>query len=309
MTELTTTNAAAYINTIRTSESIEELTQMIKQIDALKVALDSANAFRENAIKYAILEAEALLRVVELGGADKLRGYHKATAKWLAEMPEYERDKYIRMCGEGLTIDQVYKREVGDNLKLEQAINEAAIERENVLDEVKAHGIVDLHYYCDRVKTAIANPQMAQDIIDGTRNALRRAGAVGIGDSSLLYVMPTADNKDEVKKAVMMRYESVIKDLASIKEIATSADIALSYKEFIPALSTTARGENAYLVHLLIAFDRMGILADSGAMYETIEKSDYKVEMDSVARNFQIERDALVMAEYRAIQARKTATA
>lgn len=233
MTELTTTNAAAYINTIRSTESVEELTQMIKQIDALKVALDSANAFRENAIKYAILEAEALLRVVELGGIKKLRAPHKDTAEWLASMSEAERDKYIKMCGEGLTIDQVYKREYGDDLKMRIKLADLNGEREAVIWRVSECGYVDLHDYCQRVRSKAPDYKMANDIIDGTRNALRKAGAVGIGHKSLTYVMPTVDNKEDVYEAVFMRIKSAILDLENVKEIAAAAQIKIVLADFL----------------------------------------------------------------------------
>lgn len=233
MTELTTTNAAAYINTIRMSESIEELTQMIKQIDALKVALDSANAFRENAIKYAILEAEALVRVIELGGTKKLRAPHRDTAEWLASMSEAERDKYINMCGEGLTIDQVYKREFGDELKMRIKLDNLNFERETLIRYVGEYGYVDLHDYCQKVRSTAQDYKLANDIIDGTRNALRKAGAVGIGHKSLTYVMPTVDNKEDVYEAVFMRIKSAILDLESVKEIAAAAQIKIVLADFL----------------------------------------------------------------------------
>ena len=52
---------------IQATVDLSELMEKIRQIKALKVALDACHRFHENAVRYAQLEAAALIRVVELG--------------------------------------------------------------------------------------------------------------------------------------------------------------------------------------------------------------------------------------------------
>lgn len=251
---------------------IAVLLQKIKQIDALKVALESCEKFRENAIRYAKLEAAALMRAVELDGASKLKGYKRKVAEWLFDLEESERAQYIRMCEDGLTIDQVWKREVYDEEKTRRNLGVIYDLREGYIEDAKKEGIVDLSYFAKEARATLPG-SLASDVIDGLRNSLRKAGAVGIGGDTGIYVMPTPQNADKVRDAILQRFESVAADLAKIKEIANAAGLKMNYEDFGVDIYLADRSSKGYLLHVLIALDRIGLIANNDQMYTEFAKS------------------------------------
>lgn len=136
MSSMMSSDLVNMLDSINKSQSIEDAVKILKQIDALKTALESVEMFRSQSVMYARLEAEALIKVVDLGGLNKLRGAHRATANWLAELDDNTREKYISMCLEGLTIDQVYKREVGAPREKLRQIEELKTMREELVAEL-----------------------------------------------------------------------------------------------------------------------------------------------------------------------------
>ena len=86
---------SSLLEQIRHTDELEKLSGFIKQVDALKAALECVGTFRTQSVKYAQLEAETLIRIVTLGGLNNLRGWHKKTAEWLHSLSSEERTKYI----------------------------------------------------------------------------------------------------------------------------------------------------------------------------------------------------------------------
>lgn len=278
--------------------STENILSLIKKIDALKVALQAADTFRAQSVKYAKLEASALVRVSELGGTGKLRGFRRKTAEWLYELSEEERNKYISMCEDGLTIEQVYKREVGNNQALNKKIERIEWEQEDLIDECKETGIVDIKQFSDNVREAFKfeHQSLGRDIIDGTRKRLRNAGAVGIGYEGI-YVMPHSENADGVKKAIALRYESICKDFGRIREIAKASGVKMSYAEFDNG-ANWAFANKPYIIHVLLALARFGLMSDEEDLYDAIERNDMRLELAHVTRNLKISREKFIRIEY-----------
>lgn len=260
---------------------LQELLKKIKQIDALKIALESCDRFRENAIRYARLEAAALIRIGELGGIGNLKGFRQKVADWLFGLPEAEREKYIAMCAEGLTIDQVWKREIYPEEKLSKHIKDIYELREYLVDRVKEKGIITTQTFAEDARKNLPS-KLAEDAIDGLRGALRQAGAVGVGDDSGTYVMPTEERSRDVKNAIMMRFDSAVYDFEKLQKIAKGANVKMSYKEFVPDIYITDRDGQGYLLHFLIALERMGIIADRDEMWLELAKSSCYADVDFV---------------------------
>lgn len=78
--QLASTGIQDMFERIRRISSVDEMLALIKKIDALKIALEAVDTFRQQSIQYAKLEAEALVRVADLDGIGKLRGFHRKTA-------------------------------------------------------------------------------------------------------------------------------------------------------------------------------------------------------------------------------------
>lgn len=295
----TTAGIADMLEQIQTVCSVSDILRLIKNIDALKVALDAADTFRGQAIKYAKLEASALIRAVELGGLNNLRGLHKKTAEWLYGLSESERDKYILMCDDGLTIDQVFKREVGDAQALNRKIQSIELQRDMLIDECKESGIVDMKQFSCNVRDVFKceNRSIGEDIIDGTRNRLRMAGAVGVGGDTGIYVMPCSGNGDEIRKAILLRYESICNDFRSVREIARASRIKMSYKEFNSG-ARFAYHNDPYLINVLLSFIDMGLISDAEDCVAEIDKTSFMDDIEYIKKQFGVSREQYIKAQY-----------
>ena len=257
---------SASLEDIRNCDSLEQLVMWIKQLKAVKQALDAANRFKEMAVRYAQSHAAALIRVVELGGAKNLHGRERKAAEWLSNLSSSERQKYIDMCAEGLTIELVYDREVLTPQKIEDSLKKAREWGDDVLDEVQEKGIVDISQYKDLLRDyTVLDPGTRADIVDGVRHKLRQAGAVGIGEKSGLYIMPNSEKSDEVQQAVMMRMAKIVEDVESIKKICEVSNVKVySFKKVVPYDDLKGWNKKPYMVHLAMMFKSIGVLEKTG---------------------------------------------
>lgn len=218
---------------INDAVDLQTAIEILCRIELLETALKQAKVFKENSIYYAKLHAQALLKVIDLGGENKLprNGYTKRAAMWLYDMIDSERKKYINMCAEGLTIEQVYKREVADAEREQKKNNKLEDLREKVLDECMHKGVVSLDDYKNSVSELLNDRSLEFDVIDGTRGALRKMGAVGVDPTSNIYVMPTPDNEYYVKRSIMTRVKSVYHDILNILALTQRANVKVPFSE------------------------------------------------------------------------------
>lgn len=221
---LITNDITKMLASIEQIVDIDEAILMLKKVDAFKTLLDSMNAFHENAIRYAQLEAFTLLRIVQLGGGKGLKGTHKRTALWLESLTPEEQQKYISMCSEGLTIDQVWRREVGNKEAYEESRRMLSVMRAGIEEKLRDEGIVDISLWYDKVRAYCHDDAEFDDWVDGTRNQLRRRGGVGTGVNTT-YVDPYIADKYQIYRAIVSRICSIQNDMLRLAEIWDSAGI------------------------------------------------------------------------------------
>lgn len=196
---------------INATSTLDEAILLLKKVDLLKHALDAVKQFHDKCIEYAKLEAHALIRVVELSpdkSTPPLKGKHKETAVWLYGMNNAEREKYIAMCADGLTIDQVYYREVKQKENLQRAVEQAYEMRRDLLEELNKAGFVDMREHRTEIRHTLPDYSLASDINDGTRKLLLLNEAVCAGDG--YYVKPQCANGDEAKKAFFIKFANIV---------------------------------------------------------------------------------------------------
>ena len=299
MNSMMSSDLVNMLDSINKSQSIEDAVKIVKQIDALKTALESVEMFRSQSVMYARLEAEALIKVVDLGGLNKLRGAHRATANWLAELDYNTREKYISMCLEGLTIDQVYKREVGAPREKLRQIEELKTMREELIAELTTTGMTDITPYANHARRVFWDDlSTARDLVDGTRNRLRQAGGIGIGDETGVYVIPTKGNQDAIKEAILLRFEGVRADLNNIKEITKASKVKMNCKDFLTGKSWELENDPAF-AHILLWLNTIGLVDD--AVYDKITKADFRREMDHVSRTLKLNRELYIKSLYKGL--------
>ncbi len=229
------TNTEIALDVIRNAKSIDEAVSYVRKIDALKVALESVNRFHSESVKYAILEAEALIKVVALGGILKLGtpcSLRYKTAEWLSSLTSDDAMCFINMCRDGLVIEEIYKREIGDVARKDGRIRNAQKCVKEMESTFAKFGFVDMRQPKQYIRTVLGGYEgLADDVIDGARNSLRRSGAIGAGDG--IYVSPEIEDMRYVKLAMLIRYESILHDLHNLSAIANTAKVKLTFPEIL----------------------------------------------------------------------------
>ena len=284
--------------------------KFLKKVELLKVVLKQEKIFEQNSVNYAKLHMEALIKVVELGGEDQLSrsGYKKRTAVWAANLDDDERLDVIKLIEQGLSIEQIYKREVVEKENEEKRTNKLNRLREKVLDECENNGVVDLEDYKNEVYQITNDEDLALDIIDGTRGALRRMGAVGVQPRSDLYVLPTAENGWYVEKALITRIESVCKDILRIKALVEQTNIKLDFNRVYSTVqdlwdsklhyfdrgmkgttwAATHGGQN-YLVFLMLLLAEIGVVDGNDDFYSDVIIGIHE-QSDELLNSYQVSK-------------------
>lgn len=225
-----TNQANAFLDYLGNVRSEQEMKKVFAQLAALKAALLDADLFRAASVQYAKLEAEALVRAVELndGNPIKLNGqgsvYRAKAALWLYGLSAEERDQMINKCMEGMTIDKVYKAVVysADGEEYKKALNRYV---EKKISELNENGSTNISTYawCNDEEFKKVPKEYMSGIVELTRHRVRGIGAVGLGDQYGTYVLPKAVEKPEAKneiiEAIDCRLESIANDLSYLAEI------------------------------------------------------------------------------------------
>lgn len=207
-------------NELGNLQSEQDVRNMLAKLEVIRDALNAADKFREQSIKFARYEAYALVRAVEISGdASLIKGkYRKLAAEWLASLDESEREEYIAKCNDGKTIDNVYRKLIylpAQRSALGDAVRDC---KKKAREQLRQNGTVNVP---DIVRSQSQNfpKSMVKDITDGVRSAVRDAGGVGIGGNSGIYIDP--DKKSSyVGDAIRTRIEAVSRDIEGIADLA-----------------------------------------------------------------------------------------
>lgn len=84
---------------IRATDQLEDLTEARARIEAVRAWSKVHKEAKAMRLQLLIVEVEALVRIVELGGADTLSYGDREAAEWLAAKTPQERDAVIRQSG------------------------------------------------------------------------------------------------------------------------------------------------------------------------------------------------------------------
>lgn len=215
---------SAIVRAIGAVENELEAKAMLAKLSVLKDALEAADMFRGESVRYARLEAYALVRVVEIcGDARSVKGkWRRLAAEWLAGMAEDERERYVNMCDDGQTIDNIYRLEVAIP-EQRNALSDALLEcKRDARSELKDKGMVSV----PKIVRGYGNKfprSMLAELTDGVRASVRDAGGVGIGDGNGTYILPDKRSR-HVTDAVATRISAVVRDIESIADLASRCE-------------------------------------------------------------------------------------
>lgn len=216
--------ADAFLERVGDSTSESDVKRFLAELEAVKAALNAADRFRAESVKYAVYEAYALVRAFEISGDTHLiKGkYRKLAAEWLAGLSESERTKYIAMCKNGKTIDNVYKSMVYTPAQKDALANVVHTCKAEARNQLRDTGAVSVHSIVKKYQSSFPR-SMVKDITDGVRDAVRHAGGVGLGDGNSTYVDPDKNSR-YVSDAIATRIEAVARDIESIADLAERAE-------------------------------------------------------------------------------------
>ena len=225
------------LDTIKNTDDLDALLKAVTAIkDAEKVYIH-AKMYRDKAIAYAQLEAAALVRVVDLGGVEKLKkGKLRDAAIWLSKMRESERDHYIRMCQNGMTIDNIYWKIVGKDAEKQVYRDFGYEQRDRLIDELKQTGKVDIGDYSTVMYKKLGAKE-GKDIVNGTRIALRDAGGLCIEEGSHVYIKDDSKDKEGIKDCARVRARSIRIDFYRLLEVLQKNKVEIKYEELLGELS------------------------------------------------------------------------
>ena len=231
--DLVTQDSTNLLNQIYDAQSVEQVLSMLKQLKVLKQALEAVDRFHENSVMFARLEAEALLKVFELGGINNLRGYKKKTAEWLSSISQEERAYQISRCSDGATIEAIYRHEHPDDRRpsqKEKADNHVSFCFDEIMEAVEQEKPINLNKFADAVKEADVwrNPTEkvgVGDAVDSIRHKLRDCGYVGVGERSGDYYPAKPEYKEQIAKAINTRVKSIINDVYSLRYIMNNSNV------------------------------------------------------------------------------------
>lgn len=223
---------AMNVDFIREIPDLETAKLFVARLSGYQKALQEADRFYEMSVAFAELEAAALIRVMELtnGRQNVIKGDRGKAAHWIYLMSEDERKKTIQMCKDGLTITQVWKREVKykDGIPLTPKEKKIHARKQEYLEEAEEVGVVDIsnfslgedsHHQIERY--------MWEDAKQGLRRSLLKSGFVGVGNRLQIYVNPAKSNEDQIRMAIITRLESINNDVKNVHEIASAAGIPI----------------------------------------------------------------------------------
>lgn len=206
----------------------EEMKMIFIKLAGLESALRAADLFYEASIKYAELEARALIRAVELSNGEipKLAGKNKLlraeAAVWLYNKTEEERNEIILQCQNGKTIAAIYKELTEPSL--DETIVEIKEEIKKEIDEnLEKTGTCQLNTQSIENKLSKIPKKIRSDIRDGLRKYLLDKGSVGLNDNQGTYIIPTKKT-DKVHEALKARINSIGQDFESFLSIASRCE-------------------------------------------------------------------------------------
>ena len=214
---------------IESIEGEEDVLRAFSQLKVVEEALKAADRFRSESVKFAMYEAHALVRAVEIcGDSHLIKGkWRKKAAEWLVEMDEQTRMKYIAECKNGMTIDVVYKKLVHDP-EMRAALDTAVTEcKQLAVERLKSDGMVVVPEIV-RSRSSDFPRSMLSEITDGVRDVVRKHGGVGIGDDNGTYV-DTESNSSYIGDAIATRITAVSRDIESLADLSARCESKPTY--------------------------------------------------------------------------------
>lgn len=216
---------------IKTMQTLKEARKCIDDMDFLKDCLDHAKRFGEFASQFCVMEARMYLNIAQLSmtfdEADPLTKGQRNIVNWVREQDDEEVACLIAECESGQRITKLYR----DHLACIRVMKKQAECRDvsdRIIREAREQGKTTLtvsRFYDEFPANMKPQNSDIKAYTELTRDELLRIGAVGLGDGSGTYIIPSKDNRDEVMQAVMARLDSIAYDIRNLLRLCERAGL------------------------------------------------------------------------------------
>lgn len=207
------------IGIIQDADSAREAVANLKTLEDM---LKAAKRFNEMAARYARLEAEIYVRIVEMGLLDEVpaKNYGRQPLRWLSGLTAEERASVVEKCGsDGITIRAYWMRAVHEPEMAQGEIEEMKYEAAMAIAEFKESGRVNLDDLFARYEKP--NSRIPADMRIGYKNKIRDRirdlGGHGVGDGTGLYLSRENAVK-EAKDIVLNKASSILDDIERMRQ-------------------------------------------------------------------------------------------
>lgn len=234
----------------------EDVAKFLANLKTVEQLLKAAKRFHDEACRYAMLEAAAYARIVDLGLIDSVpsQGYQRQIVEWFGSLGETSRKAIVDECGKGgETIRSIWNRTIHKPRMEKREVERMEECGEFALEEFRERGEVQLDRYFERMDE-VASKYVTDDVRDAykdkIRGRIRDAGGHGLNDGKGTY-LSKENAADHVCYIVANKVSSMVNDVRRLLSFADDAGLQLSLRtrtNFTPELDEESAINAALLI-------------------------------------------------------------
>lgn len=235
---------AGIVESVESIEDVDDAAQCIDDMELLEGMLKHAHEY-DNLIKeYCILEAKMWLRIAgvlnenrhrwgerECKGKIGTSGWNLVT--WIQDKSNEEIQRIMCDVAKGRKINNIRREEMSIARYMKQKDQYRTI-AEEIAKEYRETGKTECsatRFYAQWKGSAKPKPKDINMWVDGMRNELLKAGAVGLGDGSGTYIDSNGRmRRDELNAAMVNRLASIVSDIRNLTAICSRQGVSLPSK-------------------------------------------------------------------------------
>ena len=225
-------------------KDFDSAAQCAEDMELLQSMLKHAHEYDKLIKEYCILEAKMWIRIAGLLDEEHHR-WNVAESKakigtkgwnlinWIQEKSDEELQRIMGDVADGRRIENIRRDEMAVARWMKQKDQYRSI-AENIAKEYRETGKTECNaerFYSQWNGTAKPKPKDINTWVNGMRNELLKAGAVGLGDGSGTYINASGSmNRDELNAAMVNRLAGIVADIRNLTTICAKQNVALPNK-------------------------------------------------------------------------------
>lgn len=225
-------------------KDFDDAAQCIEDMELLESMLKHAHEYDKLIKEYCILEAKMWIRMAGILAEEHHRwNVSETKAKigtkawnlinWIQEKSDEELQRIMGDVADGRKIENIRRDEMAVARWMKQKDQYRQI-AEKIAEEYRETGKTECNaerFYSQWKGTAKPKPKDIRTWVNGMRNELLKAGAVGLGDGSGTYINASGSmSKDELNAAMVNRLVGIVADIRNLTTICAKQNVVLPSK-------------------------------------------------------------------------------